>query len=395
MPEYATPKEVEEVIKEVANLTNPMVAKELEKEISGLKLTRKQLEIIKNEVVKQYREASVEPKEAVGTVAAQSIGEPATQMTLRTFHYAGVAELNVTLGLPRLIEVMDARKEPTTPTMTIYLDESLRYDPEKAKEFAEKIKEVKVVNLAKSVRVDYLNMVVEIELDEERMKEEGVTIEEVLSKVEKTAKSKVDVKGNTLVIEPAVDSRRKLKKLIGKILDKTIKGVKGIKKTIIVKEGNEYVIKTEGTNLKKILKMKGVDPTRTVSNDIHEIAEVLGIEAARNAIIKEAMNVLEEQGLIVDIRHIMLVADAMTFYGEIKPIGRYGITGEKRSVLARAAFEATVSELFDAAVRGEVDTLEGVTESVVTGQKLPIGTGAIELYVPQEGIYGGKKIGRG
>ena len=224
---------------------------------------------------------------------------------------------------------------------------------------------------------------------------EGVTIEEVLSKVEKTAKSKVDVKGNTLVIEPAVDSRRKLKKLIGKILDKTIKGVKGIKKTIIVKEGNEYVIKTEGTNLKKILKMKGVDPTRTVSNDIHEIAEVLGIEAARNAIIKEAMNVLEEQGLIVDIRHIMLVADAMTFYGEIKPIGRYGITGEKRSVLARAAFEATVSELFDAAVRGEVDTLEGVTESVVTGQKLPIGTGAIELYVPQEGIYGGKKIGRG
>ncbi|MBS65257.1 MAG: hypothetical protein CMA93_02890, partial [Euryarchaeota archaeon] len=64
-----------------------------------------------------------DPYEAVGITTAQSIGEPGTQMTMRTFHYAGVATVNVTQGLPRVIEIVDARKVPKTPTMLIYLDE--------------------------------------------------------------------------------------------------------------------------------------------------------------------------------------------------------------------------------------------------------------------------------
>jgi DNA-directed RNA polymerase subunit A" len=145
--------------------------------------------------------------------------------------------------------------------------------------------------------------------------------------------------------------------------------------------GCEWVIQTDGSNFSKVLKIPEVDGSRTTTNNIHEIAATLGIEAARNAIIEEIKSVLEEQGLDVDIRHIMLVADIMTFNGDIIQIGRHGVTGEKASVLARAAFEITVSTLIDAAVKGLDDNLTGVTENVICGQIVPVGTGIIELYM--------------
>jgi len=139
------------------------------------------------------------------------------------------------------------------------------------------------------------------------------------------------------------------------------------------------VIYTEGSNFKQVLKVPGVDPTRTRTNNIHEIAEVLGIEAARNAIIEEIVNTMREQGLEVDVRHIMLVADMMTLDGVILPIGRHGVVGEKASVLARAAFEITTQHLFEAAERGETDPLNGVVENVLIGQPVPVGTGIVKL----------------
>jgi DNA-directed RNA polymerase subunit A" len=106
---------------------------------------------------------------------------------------------------------------------------------------------------------------------------------------------------------------------------------------------------------------------------------VLGIEAARNAIIYEAVSTLNEQGILVDVRHLMLVADMMTMDGEVKQIGRHGIAGEKESVLSRAAFEVTVNHLLDAAVANEVDELNGVTENVIVGQPIQLGTGDVKL----------------
>ncbi|MEM4704026.1 MAG: DNA-directed RNA polymerase subunit A'', partial [Candidatus Bathyarchaeia archaeon] len=130
-----------------------------------------------------------------------------------------------------------------------------------------------------------------------------------------------------------------------------------------------------------VLEMAGVDTTRTTTNNVHEIAKTLGIEAARNALIHEARSVLEDQGLDVDVRHVMLVADMMTSTGEVQQIGRHGISGKKSSVLARAAFEITVPNIVEAAVKGESDPLEGVTENVIVGQSIPIGTGLVELYM--------------
>ncbi len=152
-------------------------------------------------------------------------------------------------------------------------------------------------------------------------------------------------------------------------------------RALVTEEEGEWLISTDGSNLSKVLKVPGVDPLRTVTNDAREVAGTLGIEAARNVIIRESVGVLEEQGLDVDVRHIMLVADTMTWTGEIRQVGRHGVSGEKASVLARAAFEIAVPTLVKASVRGTEDYLSGVTESVIVGQKIPVGTGLIELYM--------------
>jgi len=155
--------------------------------------------------------------------------------------------------------------------------------------------------------------------------------------------------------------------------------VEGIKRVVIRKEGDEYILYTEGSSIKKVMQFEGVDPARIKTNNISEIGEVLGIEAARNAIINEATDTLREQGLSVDVRHIMLVADIMTVDGELKQIGRHGVSGEKASVLARAAFEVTVNHILDAAIRGDIDDLKGVTENVIVGQPIQLGTGDVTL----------------
>jgi DNA-directed RNA polymerase subunit A" len=156
-----------------------------------------------------------------------------------------------------------------------------------------------------------------------------------------------------------------------------------IKRAIIRREKDEHVIYTEGSNLQKVLEIDQVDKTRTTTNCVQEIYEVLGVEAARNAIVNEASRTLEEQGLTVDIRHIMLVADLMTNDGDVKAIGRHGISGRKSSVLARAAFEITSTHLLHAAITGEVDNLDGVAENIIVGQPVTLGTGAVNLvYTP-------------
>ena len=378
-------KEIEKKLKELQkkNILPPLIIEQLREKLSQLKITKKQLNRIIEEVIKAYKMALVEPGEAVGTVAAQSIGEPGTQMTLRTFHYAGVAELNVTLGLPRLIEIVDARRNPSTPMMTIYLEEEYRHSEEKAREIAQKIEMTKIENVAKNVEIDLVNRRILIVLDPELMKNKGVKVEEVAERLKKLKKGEVVVEDSIIYVERKTEKLPELQRLLEKIRNLQIKGIKGITRVIIrkIKETNEYVLYTEGSNLAEVIKVPGVDFTRTKTNNIHEIAEVLGIEAARNIIIEEAMGVLEEQGLDVDIRHIMLVADLMTATGEVKQIGRHGVSGEKPSVFARAAFEVTVKHLLEASLRGEQDVLRGVAENVIIGQEIPLGTGSLELLM--------------
>jgi DNA-directed RNA polymerase subunit A" len=346
--------------------------------LEGVEVTEDELEEIIGQVIADYEHARVEPCEAVGVVAAQSIGEPGTQMTMRTFHYAGVAEINVTLGLPRLIEIVDARKIPSTPTMTIRLTKDYAHDRDLAREVAWAIESTSILHLG-SIATDLAEMNVIIELNSGPLEQRKITAEDVAEKLKEEIDLPVEQKGNVLITAPEEPSYRELLQLVEKIKKISLKGIEGIKRVVIRKEGDEYVLYTEGSALRKVIQFEGVDPARTKTNNINEIGEVLGIEAARNAIINEATDTLREQGLSVDVRHIMLVADIMTVDGEVKQIGRHGVSGEKASVLARAAFEVTVNHILDAAVRGDIDDLRGVTENVIVGQPIQLGTGDVQL----------------
>ncbi|MEM1657934.1 MAG: DNA-directed RNA polymerase subunit A'' [Candidatus Jordarchaeales archaeon] len=370
----------------------PMIIDQLEQKLKEraeeVQFTPQDVEEIVKKVKKEYLKSLLEPEEAVGIVAAQSIGEPGTQMTLRTFHYAGVAELNVTLGLPRLIEIIDARRNPSTPMMVIYLDEEHRFDLEKAKEVQRRIEVTKIENVASSVEIDRITGQIVIHLDPELLEDKGLSVDEVVEALERFNKGEVECEGFTVYLTPRVEGLIELYKLVEGVRGVTLKGVSGVERVVVKKEKGEYVLYSEGSNLADVLKVPGVDVRRTYSNHIHEVASVLGIEAARNVIIREAMNVLKEQGLDVDIRHILLVADLMTMNGEVQQIGRHGVSGEKESVLARAAFETTVKHLIEASVKGEIDKLRGVVENVIIGQIIPVGTGAVELLMHRESSRG-------
>jgi DNA-directed RNA polymerase subunit A" len=356
----------------------PSIKEAMQMGLKGVEVSSKQLDEIVSQVSSDYQHSRVEPCEAVGVVAAQSIGEPGTQMTMRTFHYAGVAEINVTLGLPRLIEIVDARKIPSTPTMTIKLNQDYAHDRDLAREVAWAIESSSILHLG-SIATDLAEMNVIIELNPSALEQRKITAEEVAARLKEETGLAVDQKENLLVMAPEEPSYRELLQLVEKIKRLSLKGVEGIKRVVIRKEGDEYILYTEGSSLKKVMQFDGVDPTRIKTNNINEIGEVLGIEAARNAIINEATDTLREQGLSVDVRHIMLVADIMTVDGELKQIGRHGVSGEKASVLARAAFEVTVNHILDAAIRGDVDDLKGVTENVIVGQPIQLGTGDVTL----------------
>jgi DNA-directed RNA polymerase subunit A" len=351
-------------------------------------LSEAQFDQILKAVHAEFRETRIEPLEAVGVIAAQSIGEPGTQMTMRTFHYAGVAEINVTLGLPRLIEIMDARKEPSTPTMTIYLSPEFNNDRDKARMVSWQIEAAPLHEFG-DITTDMENMQVIVAINEAVLAKRKISMDMIAETAQKKIRERrhyrdfeaeVDAKDHVITFTPKDQEKyQNLFQLAEHVRNVIVQGIDDIERVVVRKEGGEYILYTEGSNLKDVFEVAGVDTTRTRTNNISEIAQVLGIEAARNAIMAEALSTLGEQGIKVDVRHIMLVADMMCMDGEVKQIGRHGIAGEKESVLSRAAFEVTVNHLLDAAVANEVDELNGVTENVIVGQPIQLGTGDVKL----------------
>jgi DNA-directed RNA polymerase subunit A" len=333
---------------------------------------KKVLEIISEE----YKNAQVDPGECVGLVGAESIGEPGTQMTLNTFHFAGVAEMNVTMGLPRIIEILDGRKELKTPMMEIFLKNPYNKGKD-IRKLALQIKETRLSEISKEFIVNMADSSIEVHLDNEKMKDIGITELNIANALKKELKANIKKKDDVLYLKPKskegeLNSIYKLKE---KVKDVYIKGIKGVSQVLPVKRGEEFIIITAGSNLKDVFKLTEVDTARTTTNDVFEIANIFGIEAARQAIINEVFKVIESQGLNVDIRHVMLVADTMCVDGEIKGITRYGVVSEKASVLARASFETPIKHIINAALVGEDDKLTSVVENVMLNQPVPTGTG--------------------
>ncbi len=349
-----------------------------------MNLTDDQFEQLTDELKKRYQHAKAEPGESVGIIAAQSLGEPGTQLTLRTKHYAGAAEVSVGSGIQRVEEIVDGRAKAKYPTMTIYLAESeLRSSKEEARKFAASLVDLRLSDVV-NLKENYSTKAFDIVPIEAEILDKGLNSEELIKKIGDKLKLKshpmkeggarFDFDGTEIL---------KLRKSLIKLLQTRLQGIRGINKAIVFEENGEFIVKTSGSNMKSILKMKEVDGVRTTTNDVKELSKVLGVEAGRAAIVHELHKVLSENGIAVDLRHILLLSDMMTFDGEIRGIVRTGITRKKSSPFAKASFEETSKHLLDAAFYGEKENLQGVVENIIVGQPIKVGTGVVDLVMKQ------------
>ncbi len=348
------------------------IREKLEKEIANKSEKEKEKIII--ETYYNWISKCFEPNEAIGILTTQSVSEPATQATMRVYHLAGGTTFKITLGLPRLIELFDARKKISTPMMYIYLKDE--YDNEEnAYKIASEIVERKIWEEFQ-VALNLSEMTIEISGEEEKVKE----LYNLLKKKFKVFEVKKQ-KNKVILIPKKEYNVKQLRILKDRIEKLTFKGISGVERATIIKEGNKNVIQTLGSNLKELFKRNYeiIDYTKTYCNNPHEIAEVLGIEAARHLLLLEIYKTLQQQGLDVDTRFLSIIADAMCFTGEIQAIGRHGVAGRRESVLAKAGFEETVKHLVNAAIKNQIDKLQGPFENLMIGNLVPIGTGRVKL----------------
>jgi DNA-directed RNA polymerase subunit A" len=383
-----------DIYKQYDGLIPRKIIEDFKSEVQEQKLTSAQIKQALEEVKREYEESLIYPGEAIGIVTAESFGEPGTQMILNVFRMAGVAEVQVTRGLPRLIEILDARKEPSTPTMIVYLKNEFTKDGKKIRKIASFIKQMTLEEISTEFSLNLMRGAVEVTLDLKKIRDYGFKIDEISNVLKEKLKDinvKETKKGFILESAKGEVDLTNLYKLKQKVKALVVRGIAGITQVLPTKKGGKYVIICGGSNLKDVFKMKEVDAKSTVSNNLFEIASILGIEAARQAIVNEVLDVLENQGLDIDIRHAMFLADLMTHNGVVRGITRGGISGEKESVLARASFETPLKHIVNASLTGEVDKIRSVIENVMINQPIPVGTGLPGLVAKIKGAEKKKK----
>lgn len=375
---------MEEIFEEYKDLLPLSIIEDIKAQMPK-NVAKSKVKKIFDSAVEEYNNMKIEPGESVGIISAESIGEPGTQMTLNTFHFAGVSEMNVTTGLPRIIEVLDGSQSLKTPMMEIYLREPYKNGVD-IKKAAQMVKETALQDIATEFLINIPDSTIEVKVDPAKMEPLNLNAEKVHKLLDASLKGiSVKLKEGSLFLKPKGKevSINELYKLKEKAKIIYVAGVKGIKQVLPVKRGDEFIIVTAGTNLGAVVELDFVDGTRTGSNDIFEIYEVLGIEATREAIVREVFKIINEQGLNVDVRHLMLVADTMCVSGKLRGITRYGIVSQKSSVLAKASFETPIKHIINAALVGEKDALNSVVENVMLNQPVPIGTGLLSLVTKE------------
>ena len=397
----------------------------------------------------RYIQAQVHAGEMVGALAAQSIGEPTTQLTLNTFHSAGTAKANATSGVPRIEELLSASSNPKRPSNTVYLLPGVMDSQDAAVAKMKEIQKTTLRNIVKSIRIFYdpyplaattvidedremlqryeefacgedgtnaSPWILRLEMDEMQMAARNILdMVEIQSKMAANPALKIvecrysDPSAKNLVMrlmfDPAIAKNPiQLRFLEDKILDTPLTGVSGIGRVFLRSVKNElvpdaaaggykpteqYVLDVEGTNLYDLMVFSGVDGTRTTSNDIHEINEVFGIEAARLALYEEINEVFASEK--VNYHHLSVLVDTMTFSGRIVPVNRFGMSKNETGVLAKSSFEETSKIMFNAAMWAEKDSMKGVSANIMFGQKPPCGTGFVDILVDEARLPEGEE----
>lgn len=391
------------------------------------------LKISKNMIMKflelcceKYRKARVEPGTAVGAIGAHSIGEPGTQMTLKTFHFAGVASMNVTLGVPRIKEIINASKVISTPIINAVLVNDK--DERAARVVKGRVEKTLLEDISLYIEDVYRDnqAFLQVEIDTQTIAklQLELTLDQIITAIVssklKIPRSDVVVVGKNKIqvsvseslgdIKPSARSTgskelaaliskdpnererlersslffkmQQMKRLLTKVV---VKGLPNISRAVInVRDDDKKELLVEGYGLKDVLATDGIVASKTRTNHVLEIFSVLGIEAARSSIINEIDYTMGSHGMAVDHRHIQLLGDVMTFKGEVLGITRFGLAKMRDSVLQLASFEKTTDHLFDAAFYMKTDKVEGVSERIILGQTMGIGTGAFKLAAVDE-----------
>ncbi|EFN78064.1 DNA-directed RNA polymerase III subunit RPC1 [Harpegnathos saltator] len=356
------------------------------------RFTISQLEEFIHTCNEKYMRARIEPGTAVGALAAQSIGEPGTQMTLKTFHFAGVASMNITQGVPRIKEIINASLKISTPVITAPLMNDTSFEiAMRVKGRIEKTTLKDVVEYIEEVCLfDDHFLLIKLDTDLIKSLKLEVDVNSICysictSKLHLTAKN-VLAKGDSIItIQPSKQkSNNELTQLKENLPNVIIKGLPSVARVVIDSHEDtdgkmKYKLFVEGDNLREVMATTGILSKKTTSNNTMEVYKALGIEAARTTIMTEIESVMENHAISIDHRHLMLVADLMTSRGEVLGITRQGLAKMKESVLNLASFEKTADHLFDAAYYGQSDTICGVSESIIMGIPIPVGTGLFTL----------------
>ncbi|EIM85461.1 beta and beta-prime subunits of DNA dependent RNA-polymerase [Stereum hirsutum FP-91666 SS1] len=375
------------------------------------KVTEDQLLSFLNICWTKYVRAKIEPGSTVGAVGAQSIGEPGTQMTLKTFHFAGVASMNVTLGVPRIKEIINAAKVISTPIISCKL---VTADSEPSARIVKGRLEkthlgdiAAVLEEAWAPEYTYIGIMVDMESVQKLQLE--LTLDDIKWGIVKAKKLKVKQEQITIIpkknrLRLYIDGQDKyyrLRELKRLLPDVVVKGVPTIARAVINvkdkddgrgKKGDRELL-VEGYGLQKVMTTEGIVGEQTSSNHVIETAQVLGIEAARLTIINEIQYTMGSHGMSIDPRHVMLLGDVMTYKGEVLGITRFGVAKMKDSVLMLASFEKTTDHLFDASAWGKTDSVAGVSESIIMGNPAAnCGTSMPALYSPAPRISKPRKL---
>ncbi|CAF1241130.1 unnamed protein product [Rotaria sp. Silwood1] len=358
----------------------------------------------------KYGRARLEPGTAVGALCAQSIGEPATQMTLKTFHFAGVASMNITLGVPRIKEIINAVKTPSTPLITTELiNEQDQNFARKVKGRIEKTYLGQISQYIEEVyECDDCYLLIKLDLDRIRLLQLEITPMSIIDSIVTDKKMK-KVKYNQLelissdIITLHVNDTSKgnmyytIKRYKEVLPNIVVKGISTVDRAVITlddKNGIKYKLFVEGEGMRDVMGIQGVNANKTISNNTMEVFRCLGIEAARTTIINEIVYTMGSHGIGLDVRHVMLLADLMTYKGEVLGMTRNGLAKMKESVLMLASFERTIDHLYDAAYHGQKDTICGVSECIIMGIPIRIGTGIFQLLYkhPNRGSLTQRKL---
>ncbi|CAL9699297.1 unnamed protein product [Knipowitschia caucasica] len=368
--------------------TEPKVLYQLDR------ITPTQLEKFLETCRDKYMRAQMEPGSAVGALCAQSIGEPGTQMTLKTFHFAGVASMNITLGVPRIKEIINASKNISTPIITAHLD--IDDDADFARLVKGRIEKTLLGEISEYIEEVFLPddcfILVKLSLERIRLLRLEVNAETVrysicMSKL-KVKPADIAVHGEAVVcVSPRENSKSSmyyvLQTLKGDLPKVVVQGIPEVSRAVIhIDEQSsvkKYKLLVEGDNLRSVMATHGVKGSGTTSNNTYEVEKTLGIEAARSTIVNEIQYTMVNHGMSIDRRHVMLLADLMSYKGEILGITRFGLAKMKESVLMLASFEKTADHLFDAAYFGQKDSVCGVSECIIMGIPMNIGTGLFKL----------------